>query len=207
MRYHHPRLHPSGKTGVRLVVIGTAIFLAALLAPLAVVLPTVREDSLSERFLAPGELVVEVEEPGRHILWHDFIGIHEGRSHNHDPAIPDGFEITITDGDGRELDFWTSGAATTVTIGNTSRRGIGSVEIETPKTVQITVTGDAPERVLSFSRARLAETMRRSLLAFGIAFPIGIAGLVLVVVGILKFTRPPHPRAGEQVPGYEKEGV
>lgn len=207
MKLTHPRPHPAGSAATKWIVTGGVIFVLSVIAPLVVIMPAFWQKSLEAHFIAPGELTVDIDEPGRHTLWHNFTAIRDGVSWNHDPALPNGMQIAVTDDEGRPLDFTTSRATTTVNIGSTSKRAIGSVEIATPKTVHIIVSGEADERLLSLSRSRFAENMRRSLLVIALAFPLGTIGLVLAVIGIIKYAKPPAPHPIGDIPGYEKHGV
>lgn len=199
--------HTPGKTGLWLVIFGTIFFLGALLTPIAVITPMIMEDTLNEQFLIPGELELHVDTPGRYTLWNDYKTVFDGKTHNHGYSIPGGLEITLTDADGEKIEFQTSGGNTTVTMGRTTKNNIGSVNITEPKTIQISVQGDVPERVFSFAQSRMREIMGHSLLFIGIALPIGILGLVLAVIGIIKYCSPPKKSAGDPVPGYEKTGL
>lgn len=198
MCYNEPSLKPTDelskkdnmKTEIKLIIAGATLFvLGAFVIPLATVLPLILRDSSDDQFKVPGTTQVKIEEPGSYYLWNDYQTVFEGKSYNRSQNIPDGIEITLQNKETGEKFNFISDTSISSSSGSSSKNSIGYIEVQTPGTVEISISGGDEERVFSFSRSDL-------LLMFGMIFGglalsmlIGFSGFGLTIWGIVKLVQ------------------
>lgn len=187
------------RPGFKRLVIGVLLFVSGtVVLPAVLVLPFVFGDRADEQFLVPGGIQVTASEPGRYYLWHDHRTIFQGKTYNNQPDVPAGMEITITDADSSEpLDFVPDGSMT-VSSGTSASASVGYVELETPRTLNVIVSGPEgqDQRVFSFSKSIVLEVIAAVIGCFVGGGVLAVLGIVLVAWGAVKMVRskPPEPR-------------
>ena len=128
-------------------VLAGAAALAGFLAAAALVASLVLHYDGGTQFVAPGSKTLDLRK-GRQVIWNDHVTVFEGRSYDSSRNLPDGLQITVTDGSGRSVTLrGTTGA--TVKGGGTERVAVMDFEVLQPGRYTITARGDFPPRVLS----------------------------------------------------------
>lgn len=176
------------KPGLRPLIIGVVLLIAACILPFLFLIPLFKGDSLNVQFAVPGDIEVPIEEPGRYHLWHDYQTVFEGTTIRKDPALPDGFTISIQDADGKPLDL-TSHMNTNVQIMGTSKQSIGSIDITAPTTVRILVTGDPTGHVFSFGESRIGSIILTAVVTVLCAGLLAAGGLTFAILGIVRLVK------------------
>ncbi len=176
------------RPGLLNILLGAVLFLLGIAAvPVLIVLPFLSERGGTHgRIHAPGTGVVEIAEPGRHFLWHEFEGTAYGRRHRAPEYLPADWTLTITDEDGTELSL-APDTSVSVTRGGTRKRSIAYFSVETPGKITINARGDGPPTVLTVSAFDFRALIRRFLTAFAIGFTASGAGIVFLIVGVARF--------------------
>ena len=178
------------KTGTKLIILGVAlILLGTVVLPTAIILPAILSNSTETKFIVPGNAQVKVDEAGKYYLWNNYQTIFKGKSYNRAKTIPDGLEIIITDAEtGNQFNFVGSGSMTS-SNGSNAKSTIGYIEITSPCTIDIEVTGNSENQVFSFSESLLLKMMGRIFGGIVLAFICGMAGIGLIVWGIIKLEK------------------
>ncbi len=186
------------KSGTKLIIVGASLIaLVTFILPAAIVVPILLSDSNETKFIVPGKVRVQVENPGRHYLWNNYQTIYKGKSYNRSTTIADGIEIKITNAEnGTQFDFIGNGSMS-YTSGSNAKITIGYIEITEPCTVDIEISGGNNSQVFSFSEALFRKLF--GLISAGILIVVifGFAGIGIIVWGIIKLeknkTPPPLP--------------
>lgn len=177
------------KSGIKTIITGAVIFtVGAFIVPLLFILPVILGHKHEAQFKAPGGIEVAAEKPGRYYLWNDFQTVYEGKSYDRSESIPDGLEIRIRDAEGHRLQF-VSDASISASSGSSAKKSIGYVEVEHPGKVTVQVTGGSEERIFSFSQPELLRIIGLILGGFGLSVIVAVAGLGLIIWGIVKLVR------------------
>lgn len=178
------------KPGIKTIIAGGVTFLlGAIVVPLLFVLPLFFEHHDDAQFKVPGSTEVVLKEPGRYYLWNDFRTIYNGKSYDRSETIPDGLDIHIRDADGHQLEFVSDASTSMSSSSSSAKKSIGYVEVEHPGKVTIQVSGGNEERIFSFSQSGLLKMFGLILGAVGLSLITALAGLALIVWGIVKLTR------------------
>lgn len=181
------------KKGLKTLIAGVLLFaVGAIVVPLTIVLPFLLSDSDKNQFLVPGDLEVEVTEPGRYYLWNDHQTVFAGESYNRSESIPDGAKIRVSTAGGADLTF-TASTSTTVSSGESSKRSIGYVEVTAPETLTVSVSGDFQERVFSFSKSIILKMFGLIFVGVGVSMLLTVCGVGLAIWGIVKLARKEAP--------------
>ena len=135
------------------------------------------------QFVAPGRQTLTLDS-GEHVVWNDFITVFEGRSYQSSKALPDGVQITVTDGGGASVVLRRASGAT-YKGSNTERVSVMKFDIARPGRYQIAVRGDFQPRVFSVGpdhTGALLWTILGSiaLVFLGLGTGIGIAAWVFI---------------------------
>ena len=135
------------------------------------------------QFVAPGRQTLTLDS-GEHVVWNDFITVFEGRSYQSSKALPDGVQITVTDGGGASVVLRRASGATYKGF-NTERVSVMKFDIARPGRYQIAVRGDFQPRVFSVGpdhTGALLWTILGSiaLVFLGLGTGIGIAAWVFI---------------------------
>jgi uncharacterized membrane protein len=137
---------PAGAPGKRWYVLAGAVALAGFLAAAAVIASLIFQYDEGVQFLAPGSKTLDLAK-GRHVVWNDYVTVFEGRSYDSSKNLPDGTQVTVTDGSGAVALRRTSGS--TFRGGNTERVSVLEFEVTQPGRHEITVHGAFSPRVFS----------------------------------------------------------
>lgn len=142
------------------------------------------------KFVIPAQVTVTVEQPGRYYLWNNYQTVFEGKSYSDSPSFPDGLEISLIENQtGTAVAFLTN-ASISVTSNNDQKNSIGYVEIEQSGDYTLSVTGSTPPRVCSLGKTIFSlRNVLAFLACFGFTMAIGLAGFVLVIVGLVNVSR------------------
>jgi uncharacterized membrane protein len=133
--------------GIGWYVLAGAAALAGFLAAVAVIASLVFQYDEGVQFLAPGSKTLDLAK-GRHVVWNDHATVFEGRSYDSSKNLPDGAQITVTDGSGAAVALRrTSGSS--FRGGGTERVSVLEFEVAQPGRHEITVRGAFPPRVFS----------------------------------------------------------
>src|SRR6185503_14332979 len=100
---------PAGAPGKRWYVLAGAVALAGFLAAAAVIASLIFQYDEGVQFLAPGSKTLDLAK-GRHVVWNDYVTVFEGRSYDSSKNLPDGTQVTVTDGSGAVALRRTSGS-------------------------------------------------------------------------------------------------
>jgi len=174
------------KRGIKTIIAGVAVCLAAaIIVPLLIVFLVVSGFPHESQFKIPGTLEVDVKNPGRYYVWNDYRTIFNGKSYDRSEKIPDGIEIQVHDANGRQLQFITDTSISS-SDGGSAKDSIGYVEVDRPGKLDVAVSGGSEERIFSFSRFELLKAVGLVLGSVGFAMLAGIAGIALVIWGIVK---------------------
>ena len=177
------------KKGVKTIIAGVLLGVAGVaIIPATIVAPILKGVAQDHPFLAPGGREVSIAKPGQYYLWNEYDTMFEGKSYQHDVALPTGLEVTVRDESGEVLAF-TAYDKISMSIGNGSKKSVGYVEVTEPSTLQVDVTGDFEPRVFSFAHSPVKEMAMRFLRAAVIAALSGLLAIGLVIWGIVKVTR------------------
>ena len=135
------------------------------------------------QFVAPGRQALTLDS-GEHVVWNDFITVFEGRSYQSSKALPDGVQITVTDGGGASVVLRRASGATYKGF-NTERVSVMKFDIARPGRYEIAVRGDFQPRVFSVGpdhTGALLWTILGSiaLVFLGLGTGIGIAAWVFI---------------------------
>jgi len=176
------------KPGIKTIIAGGVTFLlGAFVVPLLFILPLILGHQQDARFKAPGSIEVAVKEPGRYYLWNDFRTIYNGKSYDRAETIPDGLEFQVRDAEGHLLEL-VSDASISMSSGSSAKKSIGYVEVEHPCKVTVQVSG-GEETIFSFSQFGWLRMLGLVVGAVGLSMVVAIAGLALIVWGIVKVVR------------------
>lgn len=152
-----------------------ALALGSTLGAVAVVVWLVLSLGSGEQFLAPGKLAINVERPGKVVIWHDHRTMFQGRSYDAPDKLPAGARIrVIEEASGRELDVGATFGASSES-GNSRRVSVAQFRAEQPGRHLILVEGTFDPRVFSAG----ADFLARMLWAI-----FGAVALVLVGWGL-----------------------
>lgn len=177
------------KPGVKTIITGSVTFLiGAFVVPLLFVLPLFLRHQHEAQLKAPGSIEVAINKSGRYYLWNDYRTVYNGKSYDRSEQVPDGLEIHIQDAQGRQLQF-VSDASISSSSGTSAKKSIGYVDIEHPGKVTVQVSGGSEERIFSFSQSGLLVMFGLIVGGFGLSMIVAIAGLGLIVWGIVKLVR------------------
>ena len=149
------------------------------------------------QFVVPGRQALELN-PGKHVVWNDHVTVFEGRSYQSSKELPDGVQVTVTDGGGASVVLRRASGAT-YKGSNTERVAVMKFEIARPGRYEIAVRGDLQPRVFSVgpdhTGALLWTIFGAIALAFlGLGTGIGIAAWVFIQ---REQAREAAPRAAE----------
>lgn len=173
------------KPGLRPLIIGIVILIAACILPFLFLIPLFKDDSLNVQFAVPGEFEVLIEEPGRYHLWHDYQTIFEGTTVRNDPSLPNGLTISIENPDGTPFDLQRN-ANTNVQIMGTAKQSIGSIEVTAPTTVRVSVAGEPTGHVFSFGESRIGSIVFTAIATVLSAGLLAVGGLIFTILGIVR---------------------
>jgi len=102
-----------------------------------------------EQFLAPGRRAINVERPGKVVIWHDQRTVFQGRSYDSPDRLPAGARIrAIEEASGRELEVGATFGASSAS-GNSRRVAIAQFRAEQPGRHLVLVEGTFEPRVFS----------------------------------------------------------
>ena len=124
-----------------------AVALAGVVVAVALVWRFIASHEAPTRFLAPGATAVEIANPGRYILWHEFRTLYDGRSFDLPSRVPHGIQLLVTAPDGVLLD--TAPTAITEKWGTVERAGIVAFDAALPGRYSVAAVGDAQPFVLA----------------------------------------------------------
>lgn len=178
------------KLGTKRIIGGACLLvLAAAITPAAIAYHLLRADPSSQQFQAPGVMDIDVQQPGRYYVWNEYQTIYEGRVYDRSEELPDGMQITITKRPSGKSIALVGRQSISSSSGPSSKRSIGYIDLETPASLRIEVSGLDDERVIGFSRSRI-KMILLWIVAGGItASLLGLGGLGLLAWGIITLAR------------------
>lgn len=168
------------------VAAGT-VFLAGLTLAGVLVWRFVATFEPATRFLAPGAVQISIAAPGDYLLWHEHRTVHQGRSFNVPPAMPDGTRYRVQGPDGN-LVAVEPYAGMSSEDGDGKSTSVAQFAAPTGGTYRIAVEGLAEPRVMSVAPNRLVPILSFSgeisillIGALGISVAIGLYGFLRAV--------------------------
>lgn len=136
------------------------------------------------QFIVPGEVIINVEKPGKYTLWNEAKTIYQGRLYTGSRELPDVLEIRITEIlTGRTMPL-SSATSHTETVGSTIRTAIGNIHFDEPGRYRIRVSGNFSERIFMIRRSTCADLLV-SFAAFFLLSLVGWIGAPLLAVIVL----------------------
>ena len=125
------------------LALGSTLGAAALIAWLVLSLGS------DAQFLAPGRLAINVERPGKVVIWLDQRTVFQGRGYDGPGKLPDGARIrAIEEASGRELEVGATFGASSE-WGNSRRVAVAQFRAEQPGRYLVLVEGTFEPRVFS----------------------------------------------------------
>jgi len=163
-------------------VLAGAMALGGVLAAAALVAWLVLTWEEGTQFLAPGRQALTLN-VGEHVVWNDHVTVFEGRSYRSSKDLPDGIQITVTDGGAGVVLRRASGAA--YKGSNTERVAVMKFDIARPGRYEIAVQGDFQPRVFSVGPDHISAVLWTvfgaiAVLFLGLGTGIGIAAWVFI---------------------------
>jgi uncharacterized membrane protein len=164
-------------------VLAGALALGGVLAAAGLIAWLVLTWEEGAQFVAPGRQALTLDS-GEHVVWNDFITVFEGRSYQSSKDLPDGVQITVTDGGGASVVLRRASGAT-YKGSNTERVAVMKFDSARPGRYEIAVRGDFQPRVFSVGpdhTSALLWTILGSiaLVFLGLGTGIGIAAWVFI---------------------------
>ena len=136
-----------------------ALALAGTAGAIALVVWLLQTLGTDPQFLVPGRLSLDVDKPGKVVIWHDHRTFFEGRSYETPPPLPAGVRIrAIEEGSARELEVGASAGASAES-GATRRVAVARFLAEHPGRYLIVVEGEFAPRVFSAGLDGLARVL------------------------------------------------
>ncbi|MGB0257350.1 MAG: hypothetical protein ACPGES_01745 [Coraliomargarita sp.] len=169
-------------SGAFIFIIGSMVF------PALVIFSLIAEGEKAKAFRAPGMIQIEATEPGRYILWNDYVTVFEGQRYKVSEDLPNGMRFSITT-EGSPLEF-TSDTFTTTQSGSNASRSVGYVTVEAaPITLDVEVTGNTQPRIFSFGQSRIAEFIIKISGILLIGLISTVAGIGLIIWGAMQLSK------------------
>jgi len=128
-------------------VLAGAIALAGFLAAAGLIVSLVLKYDEGTQFVAPGRKALDLG-TGRHVVWNDYVTVFEGRTYDSSKNLPEGAQITVTDGSGASVALRRTSGSTFKSSG-TERVSVLEFEVTQPGRYEVAVRGDFPPRVFS----------------------------------------------------------
>jgi uncharacterized membrane protein len=136
-------------------------------------------------FLAPGEAQVWLAAPGEYILWHNYRTVHDGRSFDRPPKMPDGTRFRVHGPDGDTILLRGYGGMSSEGADGSSL-SVGRFAAAQPGPHRVAVEGTFEARVMAVGPDRLWPIAR----LVGQVFVIVVLGLGLAIAaGLYGFLR------------------
>ena len=140
-------------------------------------------------FQVPGEQILQIENPGSYTLWIQNRGSIEGKLMSHPLDLPSGATVAVSDAESGDT-IPLTGSSMTMTINDTMRNAVGSIELDQPGEIKISVSGLDSPRLLYFSESFAFKTFFSSL---SLIFTGGCLVLAGIGIGLYFLLRPkPH---------------
>lgn len=140
----------------------------------------------STQFLGPGTNEVVVVKPGNYYLWSDYETLFQGRSYQFPESIPGGLEFKLMDAGTKQTIEMTSDISTKVSSGRNKSTSIGRFQLDHPGKYMISVTGDSPERVFSFSGDTLSVFFKAFARGAIILAVCSALGILICAIGVIR---------------------
>jgi len=173
------------RRGVKTTVVGGLLILSSIVVPFLFIIPeAIRQSEDAEAFPVPGKMTVTLDDPGEYYVWSHNDAPMKGPTTTPNYIIMDE-DITVIDSDGKDVVF-VENISFSIERPGSEKQSIGTFRIDQPATVAIEVPAEYPEMSLSVSRlsaSRFLNAMGYGILIAGV---IGLAGLGLLIWGIVK---------------------
>jgi len=174
---------------ISLIVLGVVLLLAGSFGgPYITIKHLLHDKNYSIQFEIPGKISAKPDQAGRYYLWDNYYAIIDGTTYNKSKELPDGINIKITNSKSGKPFQFIANTSMSVNGSNGSKKSIGYITITEPCSLDIEVSGFAEKRIFSFSRARFSEILKYIFTAIGILGASSIAGLFLIIFGIIKLS-------------------
>jgi hypothetical protein len=166
--------------------IGASLVLIGIIAAAPVSLVWfLKNKTPSTQFLTPGTKEIEIVKPGKYYLWFDYQTIYKGQSFNSSEEIPNGLKFRLVELSSRNTIEMTSDFSCKVSSNDCQSKSVGRFQIESPGKYLISVDGDSPERIFSFSGDTIGILLK-TMIRGALIVTIGVgAGLVACVFGLI----------------------
>lgn len=145
----------------------------------------------TEMFVAPGEVAVQVDEPGAYIVWTRAQGTVDGAYYSAPERLPEGLRVSVFDETDSPVALGTSlgsGAGSS----QSGQRQITSFDAATPGRYRVVIEGDFQQRVCGVQRSLFRSAgsvigVFGSLLILQCATPLlFLGGLAIVIVTLVR---------------------
>ena len=183
--------------GVLLLTLGILALSAALTVLFAGLSSFMQQFKSVAVLASPGTVSVEIEEPGVYTLWHDHRTAHRHGGVHHHPELPPGFTFTLVrEFDQKELILDPARSRSTISTPSRDAIAVGTFlpDVPGPHTLKIS-SANGEHRNFSLTEGSFLSGMARLAVALVISALLGLAGILLVVVGIVLLATTPksHP--------------
>jgi len=105
-----------------------------------------------EQFLAPGRHTLELNVPGRYLVWNDYRAVFEGQAHEDSPDFPSYAWISVIEKARNQALTTRRSTGSKVTSDDSERSTVAEFTAERPGQYEIIVEGSFPARVMFVSR-------------------------------------------------------
>jgi len=169
------------------MLVGMLLIIGAVVAAVGLIVPVVMGLEPHPQFEIPGRTEVKVEDAGRYYIWNDYSAVFEGVTYNQSADLPGGITIEITDLHSGEALPLREGPNQSMSVGDTSRKSIGYVDVPEATTLLVDVPQSPEKRVFSFGKSEVFKLIGAIFGAIGAALVLGFVGIGLMIWGIIAF--------------------
>lgn len=168
-------------------VVAGVLAVAGVVGGLAYMAPRLAAaDKETIRVIVPGSAVIELDQPGRYIIFHEYRSVVDGRLY--ESRSVDGLQVTLeAEGSGAPVPLIPPGMSSQYEFGNRAGRSWLAFDIDRPGRFRLKASlangATEPRQVLAISRGLIAGMFGLILTTMGIAFiGLGLAALIVIVV-------------------------
>jgi uncharacterized membrane protein len=144
------------------------------------------------QFIAPGKLVLDVQQPGKQVVWYDYRTVFQGRTYDNAEQVPDGVRIRVTIAENGQAVEVEPNRGMSSKMSSADSTSVASFEVAAPGRYEIQVEGAFEPRVFSVGESQLAPIFGAVLGALGAVF-LGLTAAVVLCVWTYMRRHPSEP--------------
>ena len=170
-------------------VLSAVIFLGcAVGVPLYMAVLIIGQFSAGEEFFVPGTHKLNIEKPGKYVVWNVVSEFRDGRQYGYPGNLPAGMRIRIVDdGTGQEIPTQAT-LYSTETSGSAARSSVCSFQVVAPGPVSVVVDSTSEQRLIMVRQAMFPKVIKLFLVGGVIGF-LGwiLAPLISIVIEVRRY--------------------